>query len=122
MTTQTIYNIALVTHVIGLTVMAGTTLVDYLITKQFWRQYAQDRLKAIAIHEAVSKFPVLFGIGIILLIFSGVTMMGITQGVFGEQIWFQIKFGLVITIIINGIAVGRRQGLRLKRLLLTEGL
>jgi len=120
MTTQTVYNIALVAHIIGLTTMAGTTLADYVLTKQFWRQYANDRSKAIAINETGSKFPMLFGIGIILLILSGVTMMGITLGVFGEQMWFQIKFGFVITIIINGIAVGRRQGSKLKRLLLQE--
>ncbi len=117
---QTLYSIALIVHIMGLTLMAGTTLVDYVLTKQFWNRYDNDKPGAIAINEAGSKFPMLFGIGIILLIISGVTMMGITRGVFGEQIWFQIKFSLVILIIINGLAVGRRQGSKLKRLLSQE--
>src|SRR5260221_6489995 len=117
---QTLYQIALVAHIIGLATMAGTTLADYVLTKQFWRQYANDRPKAIAINAARSKFPMLFGIGIILLILSGVTMMGITHGAFGEQIWFRIKFGFVILIIVNGAVVGRRQVTKLKNLLVKE--
>ena len=117
---NTLYQIALVTHIIGLTTMAGATLVAYVLTKQFWTQYATDKTKAIAIHEAGSKFPMLFAIGILLLILSGVTMMTITQGAFGKQLWFQIKFGLIITVILNGLAVGRRQGSRLTKILSEE--
>jgi hypothetical protein len=117
---QTLYSIALIIHIMGLTLMAGTTLVDYMLTKQFWKRHAKDKSGAVAINEAGSKFPMLFAIGIILLILSGVTMMGITHGVFGEQIWFQIKFGLIILIIINGLGVGRTQGSKLKKLLSQE--
>jgi hypothetical protein len=67
-----------------------------------------------------AKIPALFGIGILLLIISGVTMMGITDGVFGEQIWFRIKFVLVLLIIVNGLAVGRGQGVRLRKILSGE--
>jgi len=118
---NTLYQIALVTHITGLVIMAGSTFMAYVLTKQFWTQYARDKSKAIAINEAGSKFPMLFGIGIILLIFSGVTMMAITQGAFGEQLWFRIKFGLIIAVILNGLAVGRRQGLKLTKTLSEEG-
>ena len=117
---QTLYQIALVSHIIGLTLLAGTTLVDYVLTRHFWKLYFQNTLNAIAIHSAGSKFRFLFGIGIILLILSGITMMGITHGAFGEQIWFRIKFGLVILIIINGLAIGGRQNSKLKKLLSQE--
>ena len=115
-----LYQIALVTHITGLTIMAGSTLVAYVLSIQFWTQYARDKSKAMAIHEAGSKFPLLFGIGIILLILSGVIMMAITHGAFGEQLWFRIKFGLIVTIILNGLAVGRRQGLKLTKALSEE--
>jgi hypothetical protein len=117
---QALYQIALTTHIIGLSTMAGTTLAGYFLTKQFWNQYAIDKSKAIAIHEAGSKFSTLFGIGIVLLILSGVAMMAITRGTFGQQLWFQIKFGLIIGVIINGMAVGRRQGSRLTKILSEE--
>ena len=116
---QAIYQIDLTTHIIGLTTMAGVTLVDYVILKEFWKQYA-NKSKAITINEARSKFPILFVVGISLLILSGVTMMGITRGAFGAQIWFKIKFALVILIIINAFALRRRQGSKLAKLLLDE--
>jgi len=117
---QTLYQIALINHLIGLTLLAGTTLVDYVLTRYFWKQYFQNTFNAIVIHSAGSKFRFLFGIGIMLLILSGITMMGITHGAFGEQIWFRIKFGLVILIIANGLAIGGRQNSKLKKLLSQE--
>jgi len=68
----------------------------------------------------MSKFQVLPRIGGLLLIISGIGMMAITHGAFGEQIWFRIKFGLVIIIIINALALGRRQVMKLKKLLSQE--
>jgi len=117
MATQTIYYIALVGHIVGFTMMAGTTFVDFIVVKQFWKQFAIDKQRGQAVSEAVSKFPVLFSAGFILLVISGVSMMYITHGAFGEQIWFRVKFGLIILILINGIGVGKRQGTRLRNLL-----
>src|SRR5882757_9425427 len=63
----------------------------------------------------MAKFQVLPRIGGLLLIISGIGMMAITHGAFGEQIWFRIKFGLVVILILNGLLVGRRQGLKLRK-------
>jgi len=120
MISQTIYHIALITHLIGLTSVAGTTLVDYVVTKQFWRQHASDKTKGLAIQQALSRFPILFGVGFLFLIVSGVYMMYVTNGAYGEQIWFRIKFGLIILIIVNGVVFGRRQGSKLKKVLSEE--
>jgi hypothetical protein len=117
---QTLYQIALITHIVGITLMAGTTLVEYLLTKHFWKLYASDRSRAITTNEGGFNFHLIVNIGIILLILSGVTMLVITQGVFAKQIWFQIKIGLIIIIAINGSAVGRREDVKLKRLLSAE--
>jgi hypothetical protein len=117
---QALYQIALTTHIIGLTTMAGATMADYVIIKELWKQYASSKSKAIPIHEARSKLPILFAIGIILLLLSGITMMGITRGAFGGQIWFKIKFTLVILMIINVFVVRRRQGSKLTKLLSEE--
>ncbi|HVI44393.1 MAG TPA: hypothetical protein VM802_05975 [Chitinophaga sp.] len=112
-----IYHIALITHIAGLAMMAGITLADFILFRQFWKQLAKAREGGLAVSEALFKLPIAFGIGILFLIASGVTMMAITHGAFGEQLWFRIKFALVILIIINGLAFGRRQGLKLRRFL-----
>jgi hypothetical protein len=111
------YQIALITHIVGITLMAGTTVVEYLLTKHFWKLYASDRSGAITTNEDGFDFHLIVNIGIILLILSGVTMLVIAHGVFAKQIWFQIKIGLIIIIAINGSVVGRRQDVKFKRLI-----
>lgn len=114
---QPLFQIALITHIVGITLMAGTTLVEYLLMKHFWKLYAtSDGSTAIITNKDGFNFHLLVDIGVILLILSGVTMFVITRGLFGKQIWFQIKIGLIIIIAINGSVVGRRQDTKLKHL------
>src|SRR5882724_6056166 len=120
MNIQTLYSTALAGHITGLTIMAGTTFSGYIVSRQFWKQLQTDKAKGIAINTAVAKLPILFGIGFLLLVVSGVTMMAITHGAFGEQLWFRVKFGLILFIVINGLVFGRRQGIQLRRYL-SEG-
>jgi hypothetical protein len=117
MTTETLYHTALVLHIIAIIMVAGTTLVDYVTFKQFWKQLATDKQKGMVVLSAMAKSPMLFGIGFLLIIISGVYMMAATHGAFGEQTWFRIKFGLIILIILNGLIIGRRQGLKLRSML-----
>ncbi|MBS1689677.1 MAG: hypothetical protein JSS96_13195 [Bacteroidetes bacterium] len=119
---QNLYHIALVTHIIGITVAAGAALSSYIITRQFWKQYAYDKRKAQSVQETIAAFRLLPRIGLLLLILSGVSMMALTKGVFGEQIWFRIKFGLVLIIIVHGIVMGRRQVTKLKKILAREAI
>jgi hypothetical protein len=69
------YQIALITHIVGITLMAGTTLVEYLLTRHFWKLYASDRLRAITTNEDGFNFHLIVNIGIMLLILSGMTML-----------------------------------------------
>ncbi len=114
---QTLYQIALITHIVGITLMAGATLVEYLLTKHLYKLHVSDRSRAITTNEDGFNLHSLITIGIILLILSGGTMFLITQGFFGKQIWFQIKIGLIIIIAINGSVFGKRQDLKFKSLL-----
>ena len=107
-------------HLMGFVMVAGTTVADFIAFRQFWNQYELDVVKGRAVFQAISKFPILFRIGIILIILSGVGMMAITHGVFGEQLWFRIKFALVIMVILNGLITGRRQSRKLSRILNAE--
>lgn len=94
--------------------MAGTTVVDCITFTTFWKQFNIDREKSFAILTPSAKFSRIGGIGAALLILTGVGMMGLTHGVFGEQLWFRIKFALVVILILNALLVGRRQGLKLR--------
>lgn len=103
-----IFQSFLLLHLVGLVLFAGTTTADFVSFRQFWKQYALDAITARPMLQTMIKFPLLMGLGMAAIILSGVGMMAMTHGVFGEQLWFRIKFAIVLLIILNNIIVGRR--------------
>lgn len=97
-------------HIIGLLLFAGLTLVEFIIFSQF----DQDKIKTQMLLNATAKFHVFMRIGIGLIVLTGIGMMAMTGGVFGEQLWFRIKFALVVIIVLSSLIIGRRQRLKIK--------
>jgi len=94
-------------HIIGLTMLAGTTLVSYVVSKKFWAQYKQDKEKGFAIMQAISKLPWLAGVGLGLQLISGFMIMAAVGGGYGAQLWFRIKMIFVLLIISGSIVLSR---------------
>jgi hypothetical protein len=107
--------ILLTLHVIGLVLMSGTTIIDYLTYQTFWKLYMLEKVVPKNLIQLMSRFSRLIGIGAALLILTGFSMMFATHGVFGSMTWFRIKFVLVILLVLNGVLVGRRLGSRLHK-------
>lgn len=116
MNIHTIYQCCLLLHITGFILFIGTTVTDFVALKNFWQRHESDQPGAHAVWQAVSKFPKLMGVGIVLIIITAVGMMAITHGAYGEQIWMRIKFPLVVIAIINGLLIRRRQGSKLSKL------
>ncbi|HZX57817.1 MAG TPA: hypothetical protein VFE54_03795 [Mucilaginibacter sp.] len=120
MTNPYLFPTCLMLHLVALVVFAGTTLVDYLAHLSLFKSFdPADRPEALL--NVMSKLPRGAGIGAAVLILSGFGMMALTHGVFGEQLWFRIKFGIVIVLIFNSLAIGRRQSNKLRRILALSG-
>ena len=102
-------------HLIALILMAGTTLIDFVTVRGFWRLFEKQKEKAFGLLDATAAYSRLIGIGAAILIITGFGMMFVTHGVFGEQLWFRIKFIFVILLVANGVFIGRRLGLRLRK-------
>ncbi len=117
MTSLNLLNAALVLHICGIVFWAGTTVLDYISFQKFWRIYQDDSGKGRAAYGILSRFGNLIIIGIATLLASGIIMMAVTQGIFASQLWFRIKMLLVLGAIINGIAVGRQLGIRVRKLI-----
>jgi uncharacterized membrane protein len=111
------YPAFLTLHLAALTVMAGTTLIDYIAYQTFWKLFDQKNEVPVDLLQLMNKLPRFLGIGAAVIIATGIGMMVLTHGVYGEQLWFRIKFGLVVLIILNGLLVGRGQGMKLRKLL-----
>jgi uncharacterized membrane protein len=114
-----IYQTSLWFHIIGITLLAGTTVTDFVLTRKFWAFYSKDPAAGILVRKMTDKLPLLIVAGIVLILLSGVGMMAILHSVIGTMLWFRIKIALVVVVILNGVVFGRRLATQLNRLLAT---
>jgi hypothetical protein len=117
----TLLQICLVLHITGIVLLGGTTLMNYIISRQFWSCIETDKNKAIIINSTTLTFGRITGIGGVLTILTGITMVAILHGVVDSQLWFRIKMILVLLIILNALLFARPQNIKLKRIL-TKGI
>jgi hypothetical protein len=115
--TMSIFPTLLMLHLIALVVMAGTTVVDFVIYQSFWKLLPHQKEQAAGILEATANFPRLIGIGAGLLIFTGAAMIGLTHGVLAQQLWFHIKVIFVLLLIANGAFNGNRLNAKLRSII-----
>lgn len=116
-----ILKICLILHLSGLILMVGHSAVDLIIFNNFSKKFELEKEKSLALLEIMSKLSVLLIVGGILLIASGTGLFLVTKGAFGEQIWFQVKMGLIVALILNGSFFGGRQQSKLKKLIRASG-
>lgn len=115
-----LFNTSLWFHIIGISLMAGVTVADFVLTRKFWDSYAKNPQEGILVRTISNKLPVLIIAGTLLILLSGVGMMIATRGVFDTFLWFRLKMGLVLLVILNAIIFGRRQNSLLNKLLAQE--
>jgi hypothetical protein len=115
-----VYQMALVAHVVGITIMAGTTFIDFITFKTFLKAYRTDRANSLLLENYLYRLQRFLGIGMLVILASGVLMMVRLHEVWGAQIWFRIKMVILLLIIINGLGLRRLLGSRLKKLLARE--
>lgn len=100
-----LFLLCLLAHITGLTLAAGTTLIGLLVNRRFWKYYPADKSKALVLMELRNRFPRVIGIGMGLLLLSGIFIMYITKGAFAGQLWLRIKLVLVLVVIANSFVV-----------------
>jgi len=113
MISQTILHTTLVVHIVGISMVLGITIANYVAFKQFWKLYDINKEQGLSAFRAISKFQVVGITGLLLLILSGTIMLYLFQWTFYELLWFKIKLCLVLLIFINGFTMGRIQTLKL---------
>jgi uncharacterized membrane protein SirB2 len=115
MNTLTLLQIFLIIHLTGLTLMAGTTVADYVTFNTFSGRMKAEKESPVYLLDLMAKLSVLLGIGAALLIISGIGLMYCTAGVYAHMIWFKIKMILLLLLILNGFLVKGRQESTLKK-------
>jgi hypothetical protein len=115
MNAYTLLQICIFMHITGLTLLAGTNIVEYVAFRSIFKTYQTDQHAAINQIGVLSKLSVLLIIGGILLGLSGAGLMIITHDAFAGQLWFRIKMAFVLGLVINGFVMGRKSESRLKK-------
>lgn len=105
----------LIMHLSGLTLLAGTTVADYVTFRTFSNQFKTLGEPSDSLLNLMSRLAIVLAIGGGLLLVSGVGLMAVTHGVFMHQLWFKIKLALILVLVINGFLVGNGQVTKLKK-------
>ncbi|SEO57495.1 Predicted membrane protein [Mucilaginibacter gossypiicola] len=122
MNSYTLFQICLLMHLSGLTLMAGTDIVEFVAFRNILKNYQTNKDAAVHQIGILSKLSVLLLIGGILLVLSGTGFLIITHNAFGSQLWFKIKIIFVLGLVLNGILMGQKSENRLKQSLMTGNI
>jgi len=101
--------------------MAGTTVVDYITFKTFCKLTDQGDDRSLGLLPLMSKYGGLVRAGAVIIILTGLGMLVLLKGVWWEQLWFKIKMALVIMLILHGMFVGNKQGLKFRKIIADNG-
>jgi uncharacterized membrane protein SirB2 len=107
----------LMLHLIALTLLVGSTLIDFLNHRLFWKLFEQQQERASGILLNSAHYSRLPGIGAALLIVTGICMVALRHGLPAGQLWFRIKMIMVLLLIVNTIFNGRRLGIKLRKII-----
>ncbi|HEU4554605.1 MAG TPA: DUF2214 family protein [Chitinophaga sp.] len=114
--------ILLALHLAGLVMMAGTTMVDYMTFKTFWMFADQGNTRSsIGLIPLMARYGALVRAGAGVLFITGIALLLLARGVWWQQPWFKVKMGLVVLLVLNGILMGNRQGVKLRGLVAAYG-
>ncbi len=109
-----LYNFIFSFHIIGFILFIGTTIVDFVFFRSFWKQYSLEASGAKILLPFASRNLMFNRIGALLVIVAGIGMMTMVHGAYGAQLWMRIKIVLVVAAALNGIIIRRRQGTQLQ--------
>lgn len=116
MKTYLMLRILLAFHLTGLTIMAGTTIIDFFTFKTFCRLVDHGDNKALNLLPLMSGYGSFVRAGAVILILTGAAMFLMMKGIWWEQLWFKVKIALVLLLVLNGMLVGNKQGARLRNM------
>jgi hypothetical protein len=108
-----VFRVLLALHITGIIMMAGTTMIDYLTFKTFWKFADQGDSRALSLIPLMAKYGTLIRTGAGTLILTGIMMLILEKNAWWETS-FKIKMGLVALLVLNGLLVGNKQGHKLR--------
>ncbi|QDK81868.1 DUF2269 family protein [Spirosoma sp. KCTC 42546] len=113
--------VLLVMHLSGLVLMAGTTVSEFVAFRWFVSLLKSQDKASVGLFRLLSRLGPILLAGGVLLVISGVGLMILTEGVYLQQFWLQVKLILILLLPLNGLLVGNPQMKWLRNNLFAEG-
>lgn len=118
----TLRQVLLVLHLSGLVLMAGTTITEWVVFRSFVSLLTKQDKAALSLFRLLSGLGRLLLAGGVVLLLSGIGLTTLSEGVYLQQFWLQVKLGLILLLPLNGLLVGSPQMKQLRNSLLSEGI
>src|SRR5690625_4593823 len=99
---QALFSIGLFIHIIGITCIAGGSIGGLFLEAHIWKLIRQNPGNVPAIGPLMHQYPIIIQIGTLLMLISGLTMLGALGWEIAGQWWFILKMALVVALVING--------------------
>lgn len=115
-------HVLLVMHLSGLVLMVGTTVTEMVMFRSFVGLLKKQDKAAVSLFGLLSGLGRIILVGGVVLVLSGVGLMIISEGVYLQQLWLQVKLGLILLLPLNGLLVGNPQMKQVRNSLLAEGV
>ncbi|HWV69330.1 hypothetical protein [Chitinophaga sp.] len=109
-----LFRIILGIHITGIVIMAGTTMIDYLTYKTFWKLADAGAPHAVGIIPLMARYGVFIRAGAFTIFLTGTALLALEKGAAWAQPWFKVKVVLVLPLLLNGILIGNKQGHKLR--------
>lgn len=111
-----LFSIGLFIHIVGITLIAGGSVGGLVLEAQIWKCLPGSPEKVRVLGPLMPKYPVIIQLGTLLMLVSGLVMLGALGWRMASQGWFIIKMVLVVALVLNGMLVARPNGMKLRTL------
>jgi len=101
-----LHQLGLFIHVIGIFMIAGGNVGNFIVERQFWNNVVKTPETAKKIAPLLLLFPPVIILGALLMLLSGLVMLYSVNWGFVGQTWFTIKMVIFVLLILNGRIVG----------------
>ena len=110
-------SVALLLHIIGVTIVSTGTLGGLLLNEIVWRTLERDSAQGAAIARVGRYFGPMSQAGAVVMLASGLLLLATRNWAYVGQTWLTIKFGIYILLWLNGLLVARPAARQFGRLL-----
>jgi uncharacterized membrane protein len=104
---HSVYLIFLVLHLTAFALFTGTLIANTINSNQLWLYSDKDAAITKALFNTTGKYNRIMGICLGVAVLMGILMMVQMHKVYGPQLWFRIKIGLLVVLMVLRIFYSR---------------